>query len=152
LGSKDIEDALARLDGLINEEVRMAIAQTTKDVKIANVKIDRITWNQIEQNVRTWFSPPDPSTNHNTACRVYHNILPTWFFEAAVFKDWMSNGSLLWVHGKPGSGKSILCSAIIQHVMKLRDAGRATLAYFYFDFWDDVVTKRKTSAMLSPLF
>ena len=25
-------------------------------------------------------------------------------------------------------------SAIIQHIMKLRDAGKATLAYFYFDF------------------
>ena len=28
-------------------------------------------------------------------------------------------------------------SAIIQHIMKLRDAGRATLAYFYFDFRDE---------------
>ena len=28
-------------------------------------------------------------------------------------------------------------SAIIQHIMKLRDAGNATLAYFYFDFRDE---------------
>ena len=27
-------------------------------------------------------------------------------------------------------------SAIIQHIMELRDAGKATLAYFYFDFQD----------------
>jgi hypothetical protein len=27
-------------------------------------------------------------------------------------------------------------SAIIQHIMKLRDAGQATLAYYYFDFRD----------------
>ena len=27
-------------------------------------------------------------------------------------------------------------AAIIQHIMKLRDAGKATLAYFYFDFGD----------------
>ena len=31
----------------------------------------------------------------------------------------------------------ILSSAIIQHIMKLRDAGNATLAYFYFDFRDE---------------
>ena len=31
----------------------------------------------------------------------------------------------------------ILSSAIIQHIMKLRDAGDATLAYFYFDFRDE---------------
>ncbi|KAI9432724.1 hypothetical protein H4582DRAFT_2132053, partial [Lactarius indigo] len=70
LGRKDIEDALRRLDNLIQEEVRMATAQTMKvtiehkdDAKKANVdianKIDEITWNQIEQDVRKWFSPPD---------------------------------------------------------------------------------------------
>jgi hypothetical protein len=32
---------------------------------------------------------------------------------------------------------SILSSAIIQHIMKLRDAGNAMLAYFYFDFRDE---------------
>jgi ABC-type dipeptide/oligopeptide/nickel transport system ATPase component len=52
------------------------------------------------------------------------------------FEDWTSMGSLLWICGKPGSGKSVLCSAIIKHAMSLRDAGLASLAYFYFDFRD----------------
>jgi hypothetical protein len=30
-----------------------------------------------------------------------------------------------------------LSAAIIQHIMTLRDAGSATLAYFYFDCWDE---------------
>ncbi|KAN0141931.1 hypothetical protein V8E53_000393 [Lactarius tabidus] len=168
LGRTDIEDAFKRLDNLMQEEVRMAIAQTLKatiehkeDSAKANVAITsnigevakdtdeikkntdeiandvyEIKWDQIEQDIRKWFSPPDPSTDHNAACEVYNNVPPTWFFSARIFKDWMSNGSLLWVHGKPGSGKSIFCSAIIQHIMKLRDAGNATLAYFYFDFRD----------------
>ncbi|KAH8977639.1 hypothetical protein EDB92DRAFT_734398 [Lactarius akahatsu] len=126
LGRTDVEGAWRRLDSLIQEEVRMAIAQIMK-----------VAGNQMELDVRKWFSPPDPSTNHNTACDVYHNVPPIWFFEASVFMDWMSRGSLLWIHGKPGSGKSILCSAIVQHIMALRDAGKATLAYFYFDFRDD---------------
>ncbi|KAN0141499.1 hypothetical protein V8E53_000744, partial [Lactarius tabidus] len=130
LGRTDIEDSLKKLNGLIQKEVPMAIAQTMMDV-------NEIKWNQIEQDVRKWFSPPDPSTNHNTACGVYHNAPPTWFFEASVFKGWMSNGSLLWVHGKPGSGKSVLCAAIIQHIMTLRDSGSVTLTYFYFDFRDE---------------
>ena len=52
------------------------------------------------QGYRKWFSPPDPSTNYNTACVVYQNVSSMWFFGADLFKDWMSNGSLLWVHGK----------------------------------------------------
>ncbi|KAH9027759.1 hypothetical protein EDB84DRAFT_300040 [Lactarius hengduanensis] len=148
LGRTDIEDALKRLDSLIQEEVRMAIALTMRatiehkdDAKKVNMaianNIDEMKWNQIEQDVRKWFSPPDPSTNHNTASEVYHKEPPAWLFGAGAFKNWMSNGSLLWIHGKPGSGKSIVCSAIIQHIMTLRDAGKATLAYFYFDFRDE---------------
>ncbi|KAH9177203.1 hypothetical protein EDB89DRAFT_2226243 [Lactarius sanguifluus] len=38
---------------------------------------------------------------------------------------------------KSGAGKSILCSAIVQHIMALRDARVVNLAYFYFDFRDE---------------
>ncbi|KAH9031927.1 hypothetical protein EDB85DRAFT_2275272, partial [Lactarius pseudohatsudake] len=61
LGRTDIEDAFRRLDSLIHEEVRMALAQTTYDLegdaKKANDSIDEIKWNNIEQDVRKWFSP-----------------------------------------------------------------------------------------------
>ncbi|KAF8260289.1 hypothetical protein EI94DRAFT_916506 [Lactarius quietus] len=144
LGRRNIEDAFKRLNGLIQEQVRMAIDQTLKaniehqaEIEQANGHIDNVLWNQIEEDVRKWFSPPDPSTNHHTACEAYNNVPPAWLFKADVFEDWMSNGSLLWVHGKPGSGKTILCSAIIQHITKIRHAGKATLAYFYFDFRDE---------------
>ncbi|KAF8257820.1 CHAT domain-containing protein [Lactarius quietus] len=144
LGRADIEDALKRLDNLIQEEVQMAIAQTMKatldlkqDAKKASDERDEIKWNQIDQDVRKWLSPPDPSTNHNTACEVYHKESPSWLFGTGMFKDWMLNRSLLWVHGKPGSGKTIVCSAVIQHMMTLRDAGMVILAYFYFDFRDE---------------
>ncbi|KAH9074709.1 hypothetical protein EDB83DRAFT_2653268 [Lactarius deliciosus] len=98
LGRTDIEDALKRLDSLIQEEVRMAIAQTMRAT--FELKCPSTPGNQIEQDVRKWFSPPDPSTNHNTACEVYHKEPPTWLFGAGVFKNWMSDGSLLWIHGK----------------------------------------------------
>ncbi|KAH8998340.1 hypothetical protein EDB86DRAFT_835226 [Lactarius hatsudake] len=142
LGRTDVEDALKMLGSLIEEQIRMATTQATKatDVKTVSLAVandmDGIKWNQKGPDVRKWFSPPDPSTNHNTACRVYHNVPSMWFFGDSVFNDWMSSGSLLWVHGKSGSGKTILCSAIIQHLTKLRDAGQATLAYYYFDFRD----------------
>ncbi|KAH9034493.1 hypothetical protein EDB85DRAFT_2144361 [Lactarius pseudohatsudake] len=114
LGRTDIEDALKRLEILIQEEVRMTIVQTMNNM-------DEIKWNQIEQDVRKWFSPPDPSANHNTAYDIYHKEPPTWFFRAGTFRDWMSNGSLLWVHGKPGSGKSLGKSVVwfvISHIRK----------------------------------
>ncbi|KAH9170950.1 hypothetical protein EDB89DRAFT_2243816 [Lactarius sanguifluus] len=164
LGMTDIEDALKRLDSLIQEEIQMAIAQILKittevrdgadktnmamqmmsnnmdDVKrdVVGVKngVEEVKWAQIEQDIYKWFSPPDPSTNYNIGCKAHSEGTAAWFFEDNKFKDWTSVGSLLWIHGKPGSGKSVLCSAVIKYVISLRDAGQASLAYFYFDFRD----------------
>ncbi|KAH8993442.1 hypothetical protein EDB92DRAFT_1854195 [Lactarius akahatsu] len=114
LGRTDIEDALRRLDSLIQEEVQMAIAQTLKvttEVKDGADKthvamqemsndMEEVKWTQIEQDIRSWFSPPDPSTNYNFACDAHHEGTAAWFLESTMFKDWMSIGSLLWIHGK----------------------------------------------------
>ncbi|KAH9006019.1 hypothetical protein EDB83DRAFT_750303 [Lactarius deliciosus] len=162
VGMADIEDALKRLDNLIREEHQAATAQVLKltselkdDTKKAGMAMQQIAndvgeakWNQIRQGVHKWFSPPDPSTNYNIACKAYHKGTTAWFFEGSVFRNWESTASLLWVHGKPGAGKSIICSAIIQHIMALRDARVANLAYFYFDFRDE---DKQMFATSSPL-
>ncbi|KAH9169145.1 ankyrin repeat-containing domain protein [Lactarius sanguifluus] len=105
----------------------------------------------VGERFRGWLTPPDPSTNHTNACGAQHERTAAWVFNEDIFKEWESSesGSLLWIHGKAGSGKSILCSAIIQHVITLRDAGSASVAYFYFDFRD--VNKKHRRGLLSSL-
>ncbi|KAN0131590.1 hypothetical protein V8E53_010432 [Lactarius tabidus] len=83
-----------------------------------------------------WFSSPDPSTNHILLCGAQHQGTANWFFRGSLFEEWKTAGSLLWIHGKPGSGKSVLSSAVIQEIMTLRDTGQASMAYYYFDFRD----------------
>jgi len=85
-----------------------------------------LTGKLTRQDIRKWFSPPDPSTNHNIAHRAQHEGTAMWFLECEIYKKWKSNTSLLWVHGKraflplafsashrllsfvAGSGKSVL--------------------------------------------
>ncbi|KAI9453276.1 hypothetical protein BJY52DRAFT_1225714 [Lactarius psammicola] len=164
VGKKDIEDALKRLDGLTQEEARMAAAQilnlthavdnklmgvgnklkdvddkmdiVMKDEKDAKVVLDDVKWNQLGESLRRWVIPSDPSINHNIACDIHHGGTAEWFFQGGIFGRWKSTGSLLWIYGKPGSGKSILCSTIIEDIVNLCEAGSALMAYFYFDFRD----------------
>ncbi|KAI9436574.1 hypothetical protein H4582DRAFT_1854102, partial [Lactarius indigo] len=143
IGKKEIEDALKRLDKLTQEEARMAAAEILKLTHIvvdgvqqlAN-SIDDVKWNQVRESLRRWVTPPDPSTNHNIACGIQHGGTAQWFFCGRIFEKWRSAASLLWIYGKPGSGKSILCSAIIQDIETLCKAGLGSIAYFYFDFRD----------------
>ena len=57
------------------------------------------TGNQMQEKIRSWLSPPDPSVNHNTACKTQHLGTATWFIQSTTFEDWKKNGSLLWVRG-----------------------------------------------------
>ncbi|KAN0132366.1 hypothetical protein V8E53_009792 [Lactarius tabidus] len=150
-GRKDIENPLGELENVIEGEHYTATAQVLQDtselrrgVEAVGTAVQQMARkcgeeerNNIRKDTRNWFSPPDPSTNHNIACNLYHAESATWLFGRGIFIDWMTTGSLLWVHGKPGSGKSIICSAIIEHIIALcGEAGQASIVYFYFDFRD----------------
>ncbi|KAH9046692.1 hypothetical protein EDB84DRAFT_632362 [Lactarius hengduanensis] len=143
-GRTRLEDALKRLDKLTQEEARMAAAQLLKiahnvENKVTQViddwkearamamdskailqqaasSVDNVMWTQMRQELRKWVSPPDPSTNHNIACDASHRQTADWFFEGSKIMEWKSTGSLLWIHGKPGAGKSILWFVGLQSV------------------------------------
>ncbi|KAN0140110.1 hypothetical protein V8E53_002006 [Lactarius tabidus] len=150
IGKKEIGDALKRLDKLTQEEARMAAAEnlrlsqiilndgkeTKQVVQHLASSVDDIKWNQSRKSLREWVVPPNPSTNHNIACDLHHGETAQWFFQGSMFGEWKLTGSLLWVYGKPGSGKTVLCSSIIQNIVAQKEAGLASIAYFYFDFRD----------------
>ncbi|KAH9167666.1 hypothetical protein EDB89DRAFT_1909840 [Lactarius sanguifluus] len=123
-------------------EVKIIVQQTTD-------RIDDVKRNQLRESLRKWQSPPDPSTNHNIAGDRQHEGTAEWFFEGNQFENWKVNGSLLWIHGKPGSGKSVLCSAIINNITTMCKARSALMAYFYFDFRD--VDKKARRNLLPSL-
>ncbi|KAH8986442.1 hypothetical protein EDB92DRAFT_2105273 [Lactarius akahatsu] len=121
-GRTDVEDALRRLDRLEQGELRTVSAQVLKatgDIKDGVERIEVIAqrividvgardWKHLLQDLRRWLSPPDPSTNHNIMCSAQHERTSTWLFKEVIYEEWESKGPLLWIHGKPGSGKSVL--------------------------------------------
>ncbi|KAN0129876.1 hypothetical protein V8E53_012348 [Lactarius tabidus] len=174
IGRKDVEDALQRLDKLTQEEARMAAAESLtitrgiddrvravdhnviEGVKETGVAIQRVAnqvsdlkRNELRKDLRKWVAPPDPSVNYNVASSAHHEGTAAWCTGGNTLADWKISGSLLWIHGKPGSGKSILSSAIIRDIKSVSNAGSAFLAYFYFDFKD--TSKQDSRALLSSL-
>ncbi|KAH8983638.1 ankyrin repeat-containing domain protein [Lactarius akahatsu] len=123
------------IDDMVQRMVKDA-KEVKMIVKLMMDQIDDVKENQLRESLRKWQSPPDPSTNHNIIGDRQHEGTAEWFFESDQFESWKVTGSLLWIHGKPGSGKSVLCSAIINNITTLCAAGSASMAYFYFDFRD----------------
>lgn len=88
------------------------------------------------EKVRTWISPPDPSTNFNKALVQRQQGSGQWFLKGEAYKAWkIERNSFLWLNGIPGCGKTILSSTIIED-LESNEAYSQTLLYFYFDFND----------------
>src|SRR6266852_3563284 len=51
---------------------------------------DGFTGNQLSDSLLKWLSPPDPSVNHNIACKARHGGTAEWFFQGSIFKEWKS--------------------------------------------------------------
>lgn len=177
LGDAEIESILRRLDRLTQEEARMMDAQILEVVYglMNNMKVvmnggeastsvirkslvtmqdiisemNKINRDGLQEKSRRWLSPPDPSKNQVIARRDNRDGSAVWFTGGATFENWKATGCLLWIHGKPGSGKSILCSTLIQEAKAMCDAGLALVAYFYFDFRDNA--KQDIRGLLSSI-
>ena len=80
----------------------------------------------------------DPAVKHAASRKLHQPGSNTWALEADVFKAWTTTpGRVLWLHGIPGAGKTVLCSTLIDHVQGLCKAQPgARLAYYYFDSGD----------------
>lgn len=85
-----------------------------------------------------WLSAPDPYENHNHARKRYEKGTGLWFLASVQYKDWIRRkGSRLWLHGKAGCCKTVLCSTIIDNILKLEETEPGCrLAFFYFTFSD----------------
>jgi len=130
-----MDDRLKDVDDKVPVVIDQGNATEEFAQHIAN-DIGHIKQNQFRESIYRWLSPPDPSTNHNIAHEIHHKGTATWFFEGSIFREWKTMGSLLWVNGKPGSGKRALCSTIIEDIEAMCEAGHASVAYFDFDFRD----------------
>ncbi|KAI0272286.1 hypothetical protein BC834DRAFT_340944 [Gloeopeniophorella convolvens] len=166
LGSKKIEEVVKRLDRLTLEESRMSTthilmivhtllekfkgvmtnAETstvTMEDALASIQqiVDDANKNKrdkLYEKCTKWLSPPEPFSNHSAKREQCHKGSTDWFIHGNTFGEWIvSARSFLWLHGKPGSGKSVLCSAIIDHcIHHLRRTGLGNVAFFYCDFQD----------------
>ncbi|KAF3480029.1 ankyrin repeat protein [Arthroderma uncinatum] len=75
-------------------------------------------------------------SNHEDARKKHLQGTGEWVTGHQAFNEWKrTRSSILWLYGKPGSGKTILSSSVIEHLREEYDSHNDVLvSYFYFDF------------------
>ncbi|KAL5321110.1 hypothetical protein ACEPPN_011922 [Leptodophora sp. 'Broadleaf-Isolate-01'] len=83
-----------------------------------------------------WMRSHNPYTNHLAAQRKKQAHTGSWFLRGSQYSQWKGGLTpLLWVAGSPGSGKTVLCSTIIENLREYSTMDTsAMMAYYYFDF------------------
>lgn len=83
--------------------------------------------------IHKWLFPSDPSTNLNMTCKLRYPSSGEWFLQSPNYAKWKSDSkSCLWLNGKPGCGKTVLSSTIIEDLQA--SISDSQLLYFFFDF------------------
>ena len=103
------------------------------------------------QRIIKWLDGPDPSTNYNRALKLRTQKTGSWFLESKAYDDWINApGSLLWLHGIPGCGKTVLSSTILENVLdRTQNKPDSAVLFFYFDFND--AEKQQPEKMIRSL-
>jgi hypothetical protein len=139
-----LEEMLA---GLEKHKTTLTLALTgdiSKDQKETKRAVEKIS-DQVEdlkisgerKEIGAWLAGADPSTNHNAARKAHETGTGDWLLNLEKFKSWRDGeGGILWLHGIPGAGKTVLSSTVVEHLKRQNAASEARLAYYYFDFSD----------------
>lgn len=126
-------------------------SRTQDSIAEVKVLLERVRTHQISSDLRDWLKAPDATVNHNAACAKKHSGTGMWLVKSPKFSRWLTDqSSILWLNGFAGSGKSVLCSTVIQFALRHRGSdARVGIAFFYFTFSDN--SKQHESDMLRAL-
>ena len=95
----------------------------------------------------------DPFQAQRKAWKKHQPSTGDWLICGQQYNEWKKTGQskLLWLHGIPGCGKTILCSIVIKSLtIETQQHSRRALAYFYYDF-NLEAGKRDCIAMLRSI-
>ncbi|KAK4067399.1 uncharacterized protein Triagg1_7579 [Trichoderma aggressivum f. europaeum] len=136
------------------EQSFAAVEQIWRDIRHAEEQLanESAAAQKEHREFLNWLSDVDPSSTYNDALVRYENGTNEWLLKGSEeFKAWETNAnSLIWLHGKAGSGKSVLTSSVINYLKDRHTLKPSTaLAYFYFSFSD--IKKQQVNEMLASL-
>lgn len=117
------------------------IQKDTRELKERVLDFQRVielTDHQRLQVMLDWLDAPDPSAHHNILVKGRTAGTGVWLLKGPEFEAWRNSAemSVLWMHGIPGCGKSVLTSSVIDYIRQFNSTKGhgSALAYYYFQF------------------
>ncbi|TGZ77095.1 hypothetical protein EX30DRAFT_344379 [Ascodesmis nigricans] len=73
-----------------------------------------------------------PAMHHQAAVKLHYPGTGEWLLQSTEYVEWLrTQHGILWLHGIPGSGKTVLCSTVIEDITQKLGPNGSGVAYFY---------------------
>lgn len=128
-----------------NEVLKLAKLQDTEVLRSLEMAVLRLR-DQSSHNTRildeerlvkmvSWLSLSPFPIHHETISQSKTPNFGQWLLKHETYRDWCqtSSSSILWLHGIMGSGKTYLCSVVVDSLLAtaVSQSGSTPFAYFY---------------------
>ena len=113
---------------------------------------DELMHQKMRAAMLAWLSGPDEVAQIDVRLdleplqRARHGDTGEWIFNDPAYQEWLNSceNKNLWLHANPGTGKSVLCSNIVQRLQE----NKKKVVYFFCSF-QEPLKRRITSALKS---
>ena len=125
-------DGLSALLGALSTQ-----GEICKTVHAIESELNRVALNDQRRQILDSFGSADPRKNHDISRKLWRPRTGLWLTNGTELRGWLTNKTAknIWCYGIPGSGKTVLASAVIEEVFQCRSHSVAA-AYFYCDYKD----------------
>lgn len=127
-----------------NSIVQIAVTQETIAKRWEQERLEMLA-DQERKDLLLWLGGFDCTVKHEEVSAQRQESTCTWVFGMKEFRQWNTpptgqRGKFLWINGKPGAGKTVIASAIINELL----AHGERPVYFYCDFRQERTTDGAT--------
>ncbi|KAJ3766056.1 ankyrin repeat-containing domain protein [Lentinula raphanica] len=132
--------------GILNNAQNVTVSGGEFNVAGKDVNVNYYLSSDEEKKLQDWLAAPDSSSNYSTALNKRVAGTCQWIFQDPVYLKWKEEGSILWIQGQAGSGKTFLITSIIKNH---KEANLPSLTiYHYFDTRDNSGKKASFQGLL----
>ncbi|KAJ8059585.1 hypothetical protein OCU04_011240 [Sclerotinia nivalis] len=145
----------ARMDASTKHIQELVGAIALDNADMVN-RVDNRDAYDTKDTILKWLTQVDPREDYYRALSRRSPGTGVWIRDDPRFKTWRdcskssNDYSTLWVHGRPGFGKTVLSAVTIEHLEQIKEGKEnCEVAYFYCDYGD--IRKRATLDILGSI-
>ena len=88
------------LNFIQGHQINTTIQGSYSSIRFRCMTLSVLALDEHRQKILRWLSAPDPSSNHNAACKKQQPTTGAWFIEGDAFANWKEKPrSFIWLHG-----------------------------------------------------